>query len=53
MSPRNASQAELMRSGHQTAAHNRWLAAEIQAASAELLALGEQGRERLALVDAP
>ena len=30
MSPRNASQAELMRSGHQTAAHNRWLAAEIQ-----------------------
>ena len=30
MSLRNASQDELMRSGHQTAAHNRWLAAEIQ-----------------------
>lgn len=30
MDPRDASQAELMRTGHQTAAHNRWLAAEIQ-----------------------
>ena len=28
--PRNASRAELMRTGHQTAAHNRWLAAELQ-----------------------
>ena len=30
MDPRDASQAELMRTGHQTAAHNRWIAAEIQ-----------------------
>lgn len=30
--PRDASQAELMRTGHQTATHNRWLAAEIQEA---------------------
>ena len=30
MGPRNASQAEQMRTGHQTAAHNRWLAAELQ-----------------------
>lgn len=30
MDPRDASQAELMRTGHQTATHNRWLAAEIQ-----------------------
>ena len=30
MSPRDASQAELMRTCHQTAAINRWLAAEIQ-----------------------
>lgn len=30
MDPRDASQAELMRTGHQTAAHSRWLAAEIQ-----------------------
>ena len=30
MSPRDASQAEPMRTDHQTAAHNRWLAAEIQ-----------------------
>jgi len=30
MGPRNASRAELMRTGHQTAAHNRWLAAELQ-----------------------
>lgn len=30
MSPRNASLAEPMRTGHQSAAHNRWLAAEIQ-----------------------
>ena len=30
MSPRNASQSEPMRTGHQSAAHNRWLAAEIQ-----------------------
>ena len=29
-SPREASQAKLMRSRHRTAAHNRWLAAEIQ-----------------------
>lgn len=30
MSLHDASQSELMRTGHQTAAHNRWLAAEIQ-----------------------
>ncbi|MGV8824006.1 antitoxin PaaA2 family protein [Methylibium petroleiphilum] len=30
MSHRNTSQAELMRTGHQTANHQRWLAAEIQ-----------------------
>ena len=30
MSPRDASQAKLMRTCYQTAAHNRWLAAEIQ-----------------------
>lgn len=30
MSPRDASQAKLMRTCHQTAAYNRWLAAEIQ-----------------------
>ena len=30
MSPRDASQTEPMRTDHQTAAHNRWLAAEIQ-----------------------
>ena len=30
MSHRNASQAEPMRTGHRSAAHNRWLAAEIQ-----------------------
>lgn len=30
MSLRDASQAELMRTGHQTAAHNRWIAVEIQ-----------------------
>jgi hypothetical protein len=36
MGPRNASQAELMRTGHQTAAHNRWLAAEVQDALDDL-----------------
>lgn len=30
MIPRDASQAEPMRTGHQTAAHLQWLAAEIQ-----------------------
>jgi len=30
MSPRDASQAEPMRTGHQSAAHNRWLDGEIQ-----------------------
>ncbi len=30
MGHRNASRAVLMRTGHQTAAHNRWLAAEVQ-----------------------
>lgn len=30
MSSRDTSQAKLMRTGHQTAAHNRWLAVEIQ-----------------------
>lgn len=30
MSLHDASQSELMRTGHQTAAHSRWLAAEIQ-----------------------
>lgn len=30
MDSRDASQAKLMRTGHQTAAHKRWLAAEIK-----------------------